>query len=145
MSTDKPAVPVWHWIVAVLALLWQCAGIFAFYSQVTMTPEAMAQLPAEQREIWQAMPGWVTAAYGIAVGAGFLGAVSLLLRRAWAWPLFLVSLFAVVVQFGWTFFGTRILELMPLAEAAPFPAFIFALGVLQAFYAGWAKKRGWLA
>ena len=140
----RPAVPVWFWIVAVLALLWELAGCFAFYTQMTMTPEAMAKLPVAQREIWEATPVWINAAYGVAVVVGLAGAILLLLRRRLAATAFLVSLAAVIVQFGYTFLATPILKTMPLGESAPFPAFVVLMAAGLWWFAGWAGKTGWL-
>ena len=150
MTTDTmttPAAgrtPVWFWIVAGLALLWEAMGCYAYVSQVSMTEEAMAKLPAEQVAIWKAMPVWATAAYAIAVWAGLAGAIALLMRRKWAQPLFLVSLLGVIVQFGWTFLGTDILKTMPIGQSAPFPAFIAAVAALLVWFSGWAGKKGLL-
>ena len=50
--------------------------------------------------MWEATPPWMVAAYAIAVWVGLAGAALLLMRRKLAVPLLLVSLVAVVVQFG---------------------------------------------
>ena len=80
--------PGWFWAVAVLALLWNLFGLAMFYMQVNMTPEQLAQLPEAQRELTQAFPGWVWAVDGVAVVAGTLGSLLLLMRRRLALPLF---------------------------------------------------------
>lgn len=145
MATDLRApVPVWYWIVAVLALLWAAAGCFAYVSQVTIGPEDFARLPEAQQQIWTAMPGWATGAYAVAVWISLAGAVALLLRRRLARTAYLVSLVAVLVQFGWVFLASPILSLYPLAEAAAFPAVIVVLGVFLLWFANMAAGRGWL-
>jgi hypothetical protein len=136
-------VPGWYWAVAAIALLWEAMGCYAYLTQVSMDSAALAQLPAEQREIWAAMPAWAVGAYAVAVWAGLVGAVGLLLRRRWARPAFAVSLAAVVVQFGWTFLATPILTTMG-ASAALFPAFILVVAALLLWFASMAAKRGWL-
>lgn len=136
-------VPGWYWAVAALALLWEALGCFAYLNQVSMDSAALAGLPAEQREIWTAMPGWAVGAYAVAVWAGLLGAVGLLLRRRWARLAFTASLAGVVVQFGWTFHATPILRTMG-ASAAAFPAFILIAAALLLWFSGLAAKRGWL-
>ncbi len=142
MSFAKP--PVWFWVVAGLALLWEAMGCWAYITQMTMSPEAMAALPAAQREIWEAMPVWVAAAYAVAVWVGLAGAVLLLLRRKLAQMAFVVSLAAVLVQFGWTFLGTDILTAMPTAESLPMPLFIIVVAALLVWFSGWTAKKGWL-
>lgn len=140
---DSGRVPAWYWGAAVVALLWEALGCFAYLNQVSMEAAELAQLPAAQRDIWTAMPGWAVAAYAVAVWGGLTGAVGLLLRRRWARPAFAVSLVAVVVQFGWTFLATPILTTIGTSAAA-FPAFIMLVAALFLWFSGFAAKRGWL-
>ncbi|HYI41078.1 MAG TPA: hypothetical protein VE053_12245 [Allosphingosinicella sp.] len=140
---DKGRVPGWYWAVAAIAFLWAAMGCYAYLTQVSMDSAALAQLPAEQREIWAAMPGWAVGAYAVAVWAGLLGALGLLLRRTWARLAYAASLLAVIVQFGWTFLATSILTTMG-PSAAAFPAFILVVAALLLWFSGIASKRGWL-
>ena len=96
MGIVKP--PLWFWIVAVLAVLWNLVGLFMFYAELTLTPQAVAALPPEQQQIHAAMPSWVYVFFGIAVIAGTLGSLGLLSRKRWAVPLLLLSLLGVAVQ-----------------------------------------------
>lgn len=142
-TVGSDRVPGWYWAVAAVALLWEAMGCYAYVTQVSMDSAALAQLPAEQREIWMAMPGWAVGAYAVAVWAGLLGAVGLLLRRSWAKLAFAASLIAVIVQFGWSFLATPILRSMG-ASAALFPAFILIVTALLLWFSGHATRRGWL-
>ena len=63
-----------------------------------------------------------------------LGAVLLLMKKATAASLFLLSLIAVVVQFGYTFLGTDLLALKGPSVIA-FPAFIVVMAIIQLLYA----------
>lgn len=141
-SAAKP--PVWYWIVAVLSTLWSCAGCAAYYMQVSMKAADLAKLPPAQQEIWGMMPGWVTAAYAIAVWVGLAGSISLLTRMVWARHLFIVSLIAVLIQFGWTFFGSPILKTVGPAGSIPFPAVIILIAIALVWFSGFATHRGWL-
>jgi hypothetical protein len=140
---DRDRVPAWYWAVAAVALLWSAMGCYAYVTQVSMDPAAMAQLPAEQRDIWTAMPGCAVGAYAVAVWAALLGAVGLLLRRTWAKLAFAASVLGIVVQFGWTFLATPILRTMGPSSAA-FPAFILVVALLLLWFSSLAAKRGWL-
>lgn len=139
---NKP--PSWYWVVAVLAVLWECMGCMAYLSQVTMSPADMAALPAAQRDAWLAMPSWQYAVYAIAVWIGLAGGIALLLRRRIARSLFVISLIAIIVQFGWTFTQTPILRTMSFGEAAGFPIIIAVIGVVLVWFSGLAINRGWL-
>ena len=143
--TEKPVVPVWYWIVAVLLLLWGAMGIFAFYSQLTTPYDKMvAEMGKLAADCIKDMPTWLWWTYGVAVWSGVLGSVGLLLRRRWTLPLYLVSLVAVIVQFGHSFLIQRIQDLMGWS-AATFPAVIIAIAIFQLGYATWLRKKRLLA
>ncbi|HEY9090372.1 hypothetical protein [Parasphingorhabdus sp.] len=92
--------PVWFWIIAILALLWNGLGLAAYVADITMSADDYAQLTLEQQKLYANRPYWASAAFAVAVIAGFLGSVMLLLRKPIAVRLFLLSLIAVLIQFG---------------------------------------------
>ena len=139
---NKP--PTWFWIVAILAVLWACAGCASYLREVTMTPADLAAMPAAQAELWRAMPSWLFGVFAIAVWVGLAGAVALLLRRRVARSLYIVSLIAVIVQFGYVFGGMHILDKMSFGEAAGFPIVIVVLQIVMVWFSGFAIRRGWL-
>jgi len=142
-ETARKAVPGWYWAVAILPLAWEALGCLAYLMQVTMRSADLAKLPEAQRDIWLAMPAWVTTAYAIAVWVGLGGAAGLLLRQRWARAAFAVSLAAMIVQFGWTFLATPILSTIGTSAAA-FPALIALTGAFLLWFADRAARRGWL-
>lgn len=145
MAIVAPAKPpVSFWIIATLATLWGAMGCFAAWMQLGMSPAELAALPEADRTIMSGLPAWFGAVYVGAVGTGLAGGIALLLRRAIARPLFLISLVLVIVQFGYSFFGTELLALKSAAETVPFPLFIIAVAVFQFWYAGRARARGWI-
>ena len=139
----KRVVPGWYWIVAILLLLWALAGCAAYVMQVTMSAADIAKLPKAQADIWRMMPGWATAAYAIAVWVGLAGAAALVMRRRWARTAYLVSLIAVVVQFGWVFLASPILSTVGPSSAG-FPAFIVVITLFALWFSGYAIRKGWL-
>ncbi len=68
----------------------------------------------------------------------------MLLKKAWAAPLFLVSLLAVIVQFGHWLFLTRTIEVYGV-EAVFMPLLVTATGGFLVWYSRDAKNKGWLA
>lgn len=142
-ATTRTAVPTWYWIVAVLALCWGAVACFAYVSQVTMSAAEFAALPPEQQDMLNALPVWVTGVYAVAVWSALGGAIGLLLRKAWAYHLFVISLVAVVVQFGWIFLATDILATMGIS-AIYFPLFIFVVGTFLVWFSEMARTRGWI-
>ena len=136
-------VPGWYWAVSGLALAWEAMGCLAFFMQARMGAAEFEKMPSAQAEIIKAIPSWVTAVYAIAVLSGFLAASGLILRSRFARPLAFVSLGAIVVQFGWTFLRSPVLRVMGPSSAV-FPAVIFALGALLAWFTGLSLRRNWL-
>ncbi len=140
-ATAKPST--WFWIVSVLILLWGAMGVFAFYTDVTMSEEMLAAMDDYDRAMYLGRPTWFATVYGLATWGGFIGAVALLLRRRLAIVLFLLSAVAVVVQFGWVF-GVTDLIAEKGAWTLIFPIFILAIAIFQIWFANLANKRGWL-
>jgi hypothetical protein len=97
-TTDFSPKPKWLLWAGLASLLWNLFGIAAFIMQATMSNEAFSSLPAEQQGLWGDMGIATWIAYAVAVGAGTLGAICILLGRKWAVLLFLLSLAAIAVQ-----------------------------------------------
>lgn len=128
--------------VAVLFLLWNFIGIGAFVMQWTMDLTELAKTDPYQAQTFAQMPGWAWAAYAIAVAAGTLSALLLVLRHKAAVLLAGVEVIAVLVQFGYTFFGTDLMTQKSAAETVPLPAAIIIIAILQFFYARWLAGKG---
>jgi len=88
-------------------------------------------------------PKWATSAFAIAVNAGVLGSLFLLLRRAWAIPMFVVSLVAVLVQNLNSFVLTDTIALFGTTPVI-IQSVIVAIALLLVWYARAAKRNGWL-
>ena len=127
-------MPRYFIVIAIVLLLWNLMGLAAFAMQYTADLTELAKSDPVTAQAFAAMPAWVWIAYTIAVGAGTLGAVLLLMKKAAAASLFLLSLIAVVVQFGYTFLGTDLLAVKGPSVIA-FPAFIVVMAVVQLLYA----------
>ena len=137
--------PGWFVIVVALLVLWGLAGCAAFYGHLAYGPDIDPKATDWDRAFYAAMPGWFAWDYAVAVGAGLLGSIAMLLRlRAATW-LYLVSLIAVLVQFGYVFLATDLLAHKGAAATLPFPAFIVVVALFQLWLAGVARRRGWLA
>ncbi len=89
------SAPKWSTVVAILALIWNLLGVLGVRADL-MTD--VAALPAEQQALHAARPGWSVLGSVLAVGAGTLGCVALLLRKRWALWAFVLSLVGVVLQ-----------------------------------------------
>ena len=127
------------WIVSGLLLVWALIGDAAYLSQVTADLTELAKTDPTTAKAVATMPEWAWSAYAIAVWVGTLAAIALLVRRRIAAPLYAVSLVAVLVQFGWTFFGSSVI-VDKGASAAIFPLLIIVIGAFSLWYA-WRKAQ----
>lgn len=134
-------VPRSFWIVAGLLLVWSLIGDAAYLMQTTADLSELAKTDPDAARAFAEMPDWAWSAYAIAVWVGTLGAIALLLRRRIAVPLFAGSLAGVLVQFGWSFFGSDIIAAKGMGAAA-FPLFIIALAIFALWYAYSKARQG---
>ena len=131
------------WIVGGAALVWNLVGLVFYYSHVTMTPEALEGFTDAQQEFFNSTPMWATSAYAIAVNAGVLASLFLLLRKAWAVPLFMLSLLGILVQDFNAFVLANGLEVWG-SNGIILPAVVVVIGVALVMYSRTAKEKGWL-
>jgi hypothetical protein len=135
--------PGWFKVVAVVALLWNLLGCFAFATDLSMSPENIARMSPSQQELYNARPGWALAATGLAVIAGALGSIGLLLRKKWAVPLFLLSLIGIIAQdFGLFVLAGGATRAGPVPLVLQTLVLLFAIWLLVLSRKGVA--RGWL-
>ena len=136
--------PFWFRIVAVLLPLWGLIGVGACVQQLRLGAEAMGPASAYDRALYASLPAWYNGVYAVAVGAGLFGSLALIARHRIAVPLYLASLVAVVVQFGWLFAATDIIAVRGAATVMPFPLFIAAIAGFQLWLSQRAATRGWI-
>jgi len=96
---ERNSTPWWFWTISAVLLLWNLMGVEAYIAQVTAGHEDLiASYGQEQADVIASQPSWYVGAFALAVFAGALGCLFLLLRRTWAfWPL-LISLLCVMAQ-----------------------------------------------
>lgn len=136
--------PAWFRVVGIVLLLWGLMGVYACVQQFRLGADAMGPASDYDRALYRDLPVWYNFVYALAVGGGFLGAVALLARSAAARPLFALSLIAAVVQFGWLFATSDIVAVKGAGTVLPFPIFIVAVAAGQLWFAGYARRRGWI-
>ena len=140
MINRAMAVPAWFKIAALAAIFFEAFGAYQYLMQVTTDPQT---LPVDQRDLFLAMPGWMTAAFAIAVWVGLAGAILLAMRRRVAVHLLLVSLLAAVVQFGALVVVPTLRNLVASDDLfMPFIIILVCYGIWH--LAVKARKEGWL-
>lgn len=135
--------PASFWVISVSALIWNLLGMMAYVMQVTMDEAALGAMPAAERAVYESMPAWAVSAFAIAVTAGVLACLVLLLRKAWAIPLFILSLAAVIVQDIGSLFVAGALQGMGLTSVI-MPIVVLAIGIYLVIYSRSARDKGWI-
>lgn len=135
--------PTWFWVVAGLGLAWNLLGVVAFVMQMTLTPEALAELSEAERQLVQATPLWVNMVYAVAVFGGALGCAALLTRKSWAVALLVISLLAVLLQMSYAFLMSDSLEVYGNA-ALVMPIIVIVIAIFLVWFAVMAKGKGWI-
>ena len=132
------------WLIGGAALIWNLFGLIVYFMQVSASPEELAAaFSPEQIELIITTPKWATAAFAIAVNAGVLGSLFLLLRKAWAIPMFVMSLVAVLVQNINTFVLHDAIAIFGSTPAI-IQAVIVVITATLIWYSRSAKDRGWI-
>lgn len=142
MTTSvKP--PVWFWVVSVIALLWNLMGVFNYLNQAFNQVAILESLDQAQREAFEGIPAWATAAFALAVFTGLIGSIGLLLRKKWARPLFIVSLITAVAQFiHWLFISNAVEAFGP--STYTMPIIVVIIGLYLIFFSKQGIQKGWL-
>ncbi|WP_225036378.1 hypothetical protein [Winogradskyella sp. SM1960] len=108
MTTLRNKPPISFWIISVLALIWNIVGVMAYLFRAFITDDQIAQLPKEQQaEFLVDYPVWYTAAFALAVFCGALGCFMLLIRKKWAYVLFVFSAIGAIVQHMYLFLNVE--------------------------------------
>ena len=141
---NKPTTA--YWIISAILLTWNLIGLMFYYQQSTLTPEIMQEvgLTAQQIAHITGTPAWAHSGYAIAVNAGVLGAILLLLRKAWAVPLFVISLIGALVQDLDAFILRDALDAWG-PTGIYLPIIVIVICGFEIWYARSAKAKGWLS
>ena len=90
--------PKWLSPVAIVALLWNLLGCYAWIADMRLTPDQLAAMGTEMQQLYASRPLWAVSATGVAVLGGAVGCIGLLLRKRWASKLLWLSLAGVIAQ-----------------------------------------------
>ena len=141
-NSSKP--PVWFWVVSALALLWNLAGVANYLAQAYATPEMLAAMPEHQREYMEQTPSWVIGCFAIAVWAGSIGSILLLIRKKIAYMVLILSLIGVLGQVSYSLIFSNAIEVYG-PSGVILPIFIVGIGVYLVYFAKKSTANGWLS
>ena len=143
-STNKATTS--FWVIGGTLLAWNIIGFMFYYQQSTLTLEIMMDLGLTPQQIDHITntPAWGHSGYAIAVNAGVLGAILLLLRKAWAMPMFVISLVGALVQDLDAFVLRDAIEAWGPGGIA-IPLAVIIVGVFEIWYSRTLKAKGVLS
>jgi len=143
-STGKPTTS--YWIIAGAMLVWNAIGLMFYYQQSILTEAVMADAGLTAQQIAHIMntPAWGHSGYAIAVNAGVLGAIFLLLRKSWAVPMFVLSLIGALVQDLDAFVLRDALDAWG-TSGVTLPIIVIVICAAEIWYARNAKSKGLLS
>jgi len=134
------------WVIAGLLAVWNLSGLYMYYQMSITTPEQLqaAGYSVVQIEHILGTPAWAHSAYAIAVNAGVLGVIFLLLRKAWAIPMFVLSLIGALLQDLDAYVLRGALEHFEMVWLV-IPIMVIVICVFEIWYSRAAKAQGWLS
>ena len=141
IESNSSVPPRWFWLVSGVGLLWNLMGVAAFLGQMTMDTSSLSNA---ERVFYESTPVWATIAFGVAVSAGVLGSIALLLRQRWAIPTVIVSFICIVIQVSHSIFiGDGIEVYGPAGLVLPFLTLCIAAALIG--HARYSATKGWIA
>ena len=130
-------------VFAWLMVLWNGIGVAAFFSQLMMTPEMIAQLPEAQQAVYRDIPVWSYAAYALAVFGGLIGSILLALGKKLALPVLVISLAGVLVQQYYNFVVIDAICIMGWGIVV-MPVIVTVIALLLVIISQRGTRSGWL-
>ena len=130
-------------VFAWLMVLWNGIGVAAFFSQIMMTPEMIAQLPEAQQAVYRDIPVWSYSAYALAVFGGLTGSILLALGKKLAFPVLVISLAGVIVQQYYNFVVIDAISIMGWGIVV-MPVIVTSIALLLVLISQRGVRAGWL-
>tara|TARA_Y100000815_G_scaffold262051_1_gene275012 strand:+ start:160 stop:591 length:432 start_codon:yes stop_codon:yes gene_type:complete len=130
-------------VFAWLMVLWNGIGVAAFFSQLMMTPEMIAQLPEAQQAVYRDIPVWSYSAYALAVFGGLTGSILLALGKKLAFPVLVISLAGVIVQQYYNFVVIDAISIMGWGIVV-MPVIVTTIALLLVLISQRGVRAGWL-
>ena len=136
----QSSIPGWFRAAALVAIVWNAFGVVMYLSSVGLFGDPNAGLSEAERTAAAAIPAAIIGAFAIGTFAGLIGSVGLLVRKAWAQPVLLLSLGALVVLEGWIVMSGTV-----DVSGYALPVIVTLGAILLAWLGTHARRRGWLS
>ena len=137
---ERQPIARWYLIGAIASLLFMGLGCAGYLVSVLAEPSS---LPLDQRNLLEARPIWMVAAYAIAVWVGLIGAVLLVLKRRLAETLLLVSFIATLLWLAGLLLVPALRNALSTNDVAVAVIVTLIIGTIWSF-GRHSRQRGWL-
>jgi len=147
LKTTDTVPSILFWVISIALLLWGFGGASIYIAYFIETPEEFAQTAetAANRQAYAdyvaSIPFWAIAVGIIAAVTRLLGAIGLLLRRAWALPLYIISVVFFLGALYRAFVLANVSSVMSGAHISVELVFL-ALGIFAVWFARENKSKG---
>ena len=136
----KPSIS--FWAISIVFLLWNLAGLAAFLLEA-VAPELLTETFNDaQMAQYNSRPGWYMYNFAVAVFAGTLAAVLLLLRKKFALVLAVISLVAVIISTVYTV-SSGGLDIVETTDKVLFYS-VLIIDVIMVIFTRHAISRRWI-
>ena len=132
--------PTSYFIIAAVFLVWNLIGLMFYYQQMTLTPEMLAGMDVGIADFIASTPVWANSGYAIAVNAGVIASIGLLLRKSWAFPLYVISFVGVLVQDLDAFVLRDVVSVWG-SSAFYVPSAVIVIGLIELWYSRSVANR----
>lgn len=144
----KARAPMWFWVSAVAATLWNAFGAYDYLMTRTRNMDYLSQMPGVSPQdiiaYIDSYPLYAHVGWGLGVWGGLLGSLLLLLARSrFAFHAFAVSLLGMALSFGYQYLGGSPMPAgMEDGAHKYMPLFIIAVGMALLLFARSMQSKG---
>lgn len=131
-------------IVAIIALLWNLAGLSEFIKTVFFVEMYAETYTEVQMESIRNAPIWINALFGISTITGVLASIMLLVRKKVAIRLFAISVLAVIAQTLGGILALDTIDLFGMGQGLLFPLVVIVLDIFFYWFSTYSYKKGWI-
>jgi hypothetical protein len=143
MSEEPIKIPTWFWVIMSICLVWNILGLMAFFNQMFMSAEAIAELSDAEQKLYNNIPLWADTAFAFAVIGGTLGCLLTLVKKALAQIVFILSLIGILVQMYYSFFIANSIEIYGPGSVI-MPSLVIVVGIFLVWLSRHAISKQWL-
>lgn len=143
--TDEaaPGAKPWQfWTIGIVSLLWNSMGGVDYVMTKTHNEAWLASFTPEQIAWVDNFPAWANTGWALGVWGALAGSVLLLMKRAWAFHAFAVSLVGLAIATVFQFGMGNMPESLNTGGGKAFAAVLWIIAIFLLWYAARLRKSG---